>query len=385
MKDYDLHKRNKIFLTGNNEVEGMSEEELSVKKGTDDFDLADDITDVMNKQKEALAYQEKELLGERITWSILNFKRRNLIVRISAAAVLLVIIGISVVIETRTDPKISVYARNMQQVVGVSDTRLILSGKKEVLIKSNDSKIAYAGNGNEIKVDSGVVRQDVEDGEMVYNTVIVPYGKRTQITLADNSSVWLNSGSKLIYPAHFASNKREVYLDGEAIFEVSHNKQKPFHVVTHDVEIKVLGTVFDLSAYNDDKTTSTVLESGSVEMKELGQSIFNTSKATMVPGMMAVYSKEASEIKQAKVDVKQYTSWRDGYISCEKQSLGDILKKISRYYNISIQVSDKSLENETFTGNLDLRNSATQVLAIIAEFINIKIENTNNQILITRV
>jgi ferric-dicitrate binding protein FerR (iron transport regulator) len=385
MKDYDLHKRNKIFLTGNNEVEGMSEEELSVKKGTDDFDLADDITDVMNKQKETLAYQEKELLGERITWSILNFKRRNLIVRISAAAVLLVIIGISVVIETRTDSEISVYARNMQQVVGVSDTRLILSGKKEVLIKSNDSKIAYAGNGNEIKVDSGVVRQDVDDGEMVYNTVIVPYGKRTQITLSDNSSVWLNSGSKLIYPAHFASNKREVYLDGEAIFEVSHNKQKPFHVVTHDVEVKVLGTVFDLSAYNDDKTTSTVLESGSVEMKELGQSIFNTSKATMVPGMMAVYSKEASEITQAKVDVKQYTSWRDGYISCEKQSLGDILKKISRYYNISIQVSDKSLENETFTGNLDLRNSATQVLAIIAEFINIKIENTNNQILITRV
>jgi ferric-dicitrate binding protein FerR (iron transport regulator) len=385
MKDYDLHKRNKIFLTGNNEVEGMSEEELSVKKGTDDFDLADDITDVMNKQKEALAYQEKELLGERITRSILNFKRRNLNVRISAAAVLLVIIGISVVIETRTDSEISVYARNMQQVVGVSDTRLILSGKKEVLIKSNDSKIAYAGNGNEIKVDSGVVRQDVEDGEMVYNTVIVPYGKRTQITLSDNSSVWLNSGSKLIYPAHFASNKREVYLDGEAIFEVSHNKQKPFHVVTHDVEVKVLGTVFDLSAYNDDKTTSTVLESGSVEMKELGQSIFNTSKATMVPGMMAVYSKEASEITQAKVDVKQYTSWRDGYISCEKQSLGDILKKISRYYNISIQVSDKSLENETFTGNLDLRNSATQVLAIIAEFINIKIENTNNQILITRV
>jgi len=385
MKDYDLHKRNKIFLTGNNEAEGMSEEELSVKKGTDDFDLADDITDVMNKQKETLAYQEKELLGERITRSILNFKRRNLIVRISAAAVLLVTIGISVVIETRTDSEISVYARNMQQVAGVRDTRLILSGKKEVLIKSNDSKIAYAGNGNEIKVDSGVVRQDVEDGEMVYNTVIVPYGKRTQITLSDNSSVWLNSGSKLIYPAHFASNKREVYLDGEAIFEVSHNKQKPFHVVTHDVEVKVLGTVFDLSAYNDDKTTSTVLESGSVEMKELGQSIFNTSKATMVPGMMAVYSKEASEITQAKVDVKQYTSWRDGYISCEKQSLGDILKKISRYYNISIQVSDKSLENETFTGKLDLRNSATQVLAIIAEFINIKIENTNNQILITRV
>lgn len=385
MKEKDLNKRTEDFLADDNRKGRMREVELSVKNSDDDFDLDNVVADAMAGQKETLTYREKEILGAKITRSISNYKRRNLIVRTSAAAVLLVVIGISAIIFQSKDSEISVYARSLQQVEKTGDTRLILSGKKEVLIKSNDSKIAYVQSGNEIKVDTGVVNQAVEDGEMVYNTVIVPYGKRTQITLSDNSLVWLNSGSKLVYPARFASDKREVYLDGEAIFEVSHNKQHPFHVLTHDVEVRVLGTVFDLSAYNDDETTSTVLESGSVEMKDLSGSVFNTSKVTMVPGTMAVYSKGGNGITQSKVDVKQYTSWREGYISCQKQSLGDILKKISRYYNVSIQLSDKSLENETFTGNLDLRNSATQVLAIIAEFINIRIENTNNQILITRI
>lgn len=374
MKERDLQKRTEDFLADENWAERAK-----------DDDLAKDIVEVIATPNKTLTYTEKEELGHRIDRSILNYKRRNLLVRISAAAVLLVIIGISAVIFRPNDSAISVYARNVQQVEQSGNTRLILSGKKEVLIKSNDSKIAYVGSGNEIKVDTSVVSQAVGDDEMVYNTVIVPYGKRTQITLSDNSSVWLNSGSKLVYPARFASDKREVYLEGEAIFEVSHNKQHPFHVLTHDVEVRVLGTVFDLSAYNDDKTTSTVLESGSVEMRENSGSLFGTSKVTMVPGTLAVYSQGGGEITQSKVDVKQYTSWREGYIACEKQSLGHILKKISRYYNVSIQVGDKSLEDETFTGNLDLRNSASQVLAIIAEFINIKIENTNNQILITRI
>lgn len=384
MKNEDSNKRAEDFLADDNWAE-LKNELKSPGESSADFVLAQTIAETLAGEKETLSQAEREVLESRITHSISNYKRRNLIVRISAAAVLLVAIGISAIVFRNSDSSISVYARQMQQADVNGDTRLILSGKKEVLIKSNDSKIAYVGNGKEIKVDTGFVNQTVEDDEMVYNTVIVPYGKRTQITLSDNSLVWLNSGSKLVYPARFASDKREVYLEGEAIFEVSHNKQQPFHVLTHDVEVKVLGTVFDLSAYNDDKTTSTILVAGSVEMKENSRSLFNTPQVTMIPGTMAVYSKGASEITQSEVDAKQYTSWRDGYISCDKQSLGDILKKISRYYNVSIQVSDKSLENETFTGNLDLRNSATQVLAIIAEFINIRIENTNNQILITRV
>jgi ferric-dicitrate binding protein FerR (iron transport regulator) len=217
------------------------------------------------------------------------------------------------------------------------------------------------------------------------NTVIVPYGKRAQITLSDNSKIWLNSGSKLIYPACFATNKREVYLEGEAIFEVSHNKKHPFIVITADLDVRVLGTVFNVSSYRDDQTTSTILESGSVELNYKSNSVFGRSKELMVPGMLAIYNPEQGNVEQSKVNTRHYTSWRDGYFIFEKQPLGGILKKISRYYNVSVRLSDEELGKETFSGNLDLKNSPDQVLKIIAELISAKVENIDNQIVITRI
>jgi len=385
MTENKFHKKAEDYLADDAWVERMKEIDLPVKTADHDFNIANDILNSVAASGQTLAPGDKRILGNRIIKSISGYKRRRLIISVGAAAVLLVIIGISAVIGTKNDPDIVAYARNNKGSERIGDTRLILAGKKEILLKSNDSKIAYAQNSAEIKVDTEFVNQTVEDNEIVYNTVVVPYGKRTQIILSDDSHVWLNSGSKLIYPARFASDKREVYLEGEAIFEVSHNEQRPFRVVTQNVEVKVLGTVFDLSAYTDDKITRTVLENGSVEMTSNGNSIFKSFKVTMVPGTMATYNGESDGIKQDKVDTKLYTSWREGYIACEKQSLGDILKKISRYYNINIRLNDESLADETFTGNLDLRNSAPQVLAIIAEFINVKIENTDNQIIITRI
>jgi len=156
-------------------------------------------------------------------------------------------------------------------------------------------------------------------------------------------------------------------------------------VITHDIEVKVLGTVFDVSAYTDDATSSAILESGSVEMKYKASSLLSQSKVKMVPGTMAVYDPIEKTVKQTQVNTKLYTSWREGYFVFERQSLEEILKKISRYYNVSIQLNDQSLANETFTGPLDLRNSATQVLEIIAVMINAKVEKTDNQIIITRI
>lgn len=351
----------------------------------DESKLAYDILNTVSANNNTFDSSQKDLLGKRITHTINTSKRRNLIISISTAAVFLLLIGLTTFFTMNKESEISVFAHNNQSVLLTGNTRLILSGKEEIQIHSDQSKIAYAGNGKEIQIDSSRVQQVVEDDKMVYNTVVVPYGKRTQVTLSDNSSVWLNSGSKLIYPARFADKKREVYLEGEAIFEVSHNKQRPFHVITRDMEIKVLGTVFDVSAYTDDATSSTVLESGSVELKYKTNSLLSQSKITMVPGMLAVYDPIEKTVKQTQVNTKLFTSWREGYFVFERQSLEEILKKISRYYNVSIQLDDQSLANETFTGPLDLRNSATQVLEIIAVMINAKVENVDNHIIITRI
>ena len=386
MKNKYRDKKAEDILTDDFLVEEMQNKNQSTNLLIEDeYKLANDILNTVSENNGTFDHKQKDLLGKRITHTINTAKRRNLIIRISTAAVFLLLIGITTFFTMNKESEISVFARNNQSIPLTGNTRLILSGKEEIQIQSDQSKIAYTGNGKEIQIDSSRVQQVVEDDKMVYNTVVVPYGKRTQITLSDNSSVWLNSGSKLIYPARFAAEKREVYLEGEAIFEVSHNKQKPFHVITRDVEVKVLGTVFDISAYTDDATSSTILESGSVEMKYKTNSLLNQSKVTMVPGMLAVYDPIEKTVQQTQVNTKLYTSWREGYFVFERQSLGEILKKLSRYYNVSIQLNDQSLANETFTGPLDLRNSATQVLEIIAVMINAKIETADNQIIITRI
>jgi ferric-dicitrate binding protein FerR (iron transport regulator) len=147
----------------------------------------------------------------------------------------------------------------------------------------------------------------------------------------------------------------------------------------------VLGTIFNISSYKDDQTINTILESGSVELNYKGHSLFSQTKETMVPGTLAVYDPKKGTVLQSKVNTEQYLSWRDGYFVFEQQPLGEILKKISRYYNVSIQMNDQELAKETFSGPLDLKNSPTQVLGVIAEIINVKIENIDNQIIITRI
>jgi ferric-dicitrate binding protein FerR (iron transport regulator) len=351
-----------------------------------EFALASDIHNQINKYKNTLDPKSKQLIGTKIVRSINSHKRRKLVFRISSAAVLLLIVGISVLFEIGGESEIRTFAKNNSLETTSNNTRLILSGEKEIEINTDASKIEYAGNGNTIRIDaSEEVIQNVEANEMALNTVIVPYGKRTQITLSDNSTIWLNSGSKLIYPAKFAADKREVYLEGEAIFEISHNKQHPFHVITQNVEVKVLGTVFNLSAYKDDHTVNTVLESGSVELKYRSNSIFGQSKAAMVPGMLATYDPIKGNIEQTQVNTSHYTSWREGYFIFKREPLSNILKKVSRYYNVSIQLNNQEMANETFSGQLDLRNSAIQVLEVIAEIMSVEVESVGNQILITRI
>jgi ferric-dicitrate binding protein FerR (iron transport regulator) len=374
------------FLTDDSSIRKIQTNASSENSfNSKEFAIATDIYSIVVEKKITLSEDQKEILGRRVAHTIYSYKRKQMIWRLSAAAVLLIIIGISVLFRINEEPDIRKFAINNSFSPMNGNTRLILSGKEEIEIETNLSNIEYAGNGNEIKIDaSRQVNQKVEDHRAVLNTLVVPYGKRAQIILSDKSKVWVNSGSKLIYPAKFASDKREVFLDGEAIFEVSHDKFHPFHVLTRNIEVKDLGTVFNLSAYNDDPTTNTVLESGSVELSYKDGSLLGPSKVSMVPGMLAVYDPERRVVIQTKVNTKQYTSWREGYFTFEKQPLDGILRKISRYYNVSIQLKDQKLANETFSGSLDLRNSSSQVLEIIAEIINAKVENIDNQITITR-
>jgi len=284
-----------------------------------------------------------------------------------------------------TQSDIRKYATGISVASDAQFTRLLLSGGKEIQIETQESRIEYSKNGEEVIVDARpkVEQNGLQDANS-FHTVIVPYGKRTRITLSDNSTIWLNSGSRLVYPATFDPDKREVYLEGEAMFEVDHDAKRPFYVLSRDIEVKVLGTVFNLCAYSDENTTKTVLESGAVELRYAGKSILGQSKEKMFPGMLAVFNPENKSISQTKVNTKDFTSWKDGYLVLEKNTLESIAKKLSRYYNVSIVFDNQELANETFSGDLDLRKSTTQVLELIAEMTDIEITQDDHQIKIRK-
>lgn len=347
--------------------------------------IAREILKSVDDDKIIFSPEHKELLDNRIIDSIDRHKRNKLFAVSGIAAGILLLVSLTFLFQMKRQPEISRFASAVAIQPGYEYTQLILADKKEVQIRAEESKIKYSENGAEVKIDTlKKVGQQVETSGATYNTLVVPYGKRARITLSDSSTIWINSGSKLIYPAKFTKEKREVYLEGEAMFYVHHDEKNPFYVLTHNLDVKVLGTIFNISAYRDDQTVSTVLEQGSVELHYDNRSIFGSSVEKMVPGMLAVYDPAKNTLLQTKVNTKDYTSWKDGYVILEKCPLDDIIRRLSRYYNIPIELDDQELAHETFSGYLDLRNSATQVLDTIAEMINIEIIRSGDQIKIKK-
>lgn len=360
----------------------LSDEFLSgeLQKGTlgnevsreEELFLANQILRSVKFRPLAFAAEQKENLDQRIMESIRKSKKRRRIAWIGSAAVLLVLFGVTSLFLNLNQSGLRNYA-GLSAYSASANTRIVLSGEKEIQIESQESKIEYSGSGTEIRIDASKKLEQQVSGANDFNTILVPFGKRSRITLSDNSVVWLNSGSKLIYPARFADEKREVFLDGEAMFEVSHDEKHPFFVLTRNLDVQVLGTVFNVCAYSDEHTVSTVLESGSVELRYDNRVLLGAKKEMMVPGMLAVYNPLEESITQTKVNTRDYTSWKDGFVVLDKNSLGSIAKRLSRYYNVSIVFEDPKLSEETFSGYLDLKNSAVQVLEIISEIVDIEI------------
>ena len=189
------------------------------------------------------------------------------------------------------------------------------------------------------------------------NVLKIPYGKKLSVTLQDGTVVMLNSGSTLSYPASFSGKaKREVYLQGEAFFEVAKNPEQPFFVKTNTIYTQVYGTVFNVSAYTEDGVAEVVLVEGSVGVGEVD---VNTSKT---PQMLKP-SQKASKLLDVEsgfvvedVDVSSYVSWTKGILTFENEAMSNIIKKLERQYNIRIINQFEELGERRFTGMFDVED-----------------------------
>jgi ferric-dicitrate binding protein FerR (iron transport regulator) len=188
-------------------------------------------------------------------------------------------------------------------------------------------------------------------GEIQYAEIEVMYGQTSHLFLFDGTEVWLNSGTKLRYPNQFNQNERNVFIEGEAFFKVAPNKNLPFKVRAGELEVEVLGTSFNVTAYKDEPDQSVVLVEGKVQINNTkGEKI-----AEILPGQVAVKSDGVPGLKIQHEDPYSYTSWKDGKVTFSGEKLSEIARKIERWYNVEIRFENENLKDYRFTGTI-LRN-----------------------------
>jgi len=241
------------------------------------------------------------------------------------------------------------------------NTQLILSDEETIIMEEEESVIDYTDGG------AIVVNTNMNEHKKVsaYNSLIVPYGKRSKLMLEDGTTVWVNSGSKLIYPVTFTDKNREVYLEGEAYFEVSEDKSKPFIVQTKIMDIKVLGTGFNITAYGNEDKASAVLVHGSIELNVNKHALFSSKKKVILPQERAIYDAKGNTLNVKDVDTEFYVSWKDGYMKFNNSKLKTIIDRMEKYYDVHISIRDADLLGKTFTGKLDLKQDIDEVINII--------------------
>ena len=197
---------------------------------------------------------------------------------------------------------------------------------------------------------------DNTDKPLEYHKLTVPYGKTFQLVLSDGTKVHLNAGTFLKYPVRFVKGKtREVFMEGEAFFDVHKNKEQPFIVNADDLGVKVLGTRFVVSSYPEDAYVNTVLLEGSVGLYKSSQKKDREEYTVLEPGFMGAWSKEQGDISVKEVDTGIYTAWTKGRMVFSHMKFKDIIKKLARCYNVSITNSNTQLGEETFTATFDVK------------------------------
>lgn len=191
--------------------------------------------------------------------------------------------------------------------------------------------------------------------------VIVPAGQRVQLVLEDGTRVWLNSKSKLTYPASFGNDTREVTLDGEGFFEVTRNEEKPFIVKTHKYDVKVLGTTFNVYAYNTKSSSfETSLLHGSVDVI----STENSNSHVLLKPHEKV-TEENGILQKSTIDNLDRYRWKDGLICLDDEPFEDLMKKFSVYYDIQIKIENPTVRDYRCTGKFRQSDGVEYALKVI--------------------
>ena len=274
----------------------------------------------------------------------------------AAAAIILLFITIRLMQPgvLHADSDLVAFARQSVDTLSTSgETQLILSKNRVVSIKEDEAIIKYGDSGIKVQ-DADVQKEDVAS----FNQLIIPRGKRSKLTLSDGTEVWVNAGTRVVYPSEFKGNSREIYVDGEVYLDVAHDEKRPFFVRTKQVSVRVLGTKFNVMAYEAEANANIVLVSGSVSVDTE-----HSRKTVLTPNQMFSLSGDKESVRT--VDATRYTLWTKGLYLFESEDLAVVFNRLSNYYGADIKY-DPALAKLKCSGKLDVKDNLEKVLNSLA-------------------
>ena len=240
----------------------------------------------------------------------------------------------------------------------------LANGKMIYLDSVGNGALALQGNVQLIKLSNGQIAYKHEQGEvstkMEYNTLSNPRGSKViHMVLSDGSKVWLDVASSITYPVSFTGNERKVSITGEAYFEVAHDAMKPFYVSHRDMNIRVLGTHFNVNAFEDEGADIKVtLLEGKVNVNN------QASKETLKPGQQAIVNDKIKIIND--VDLDEVMGWKNGYFEFNNSGLANVLSQVSRWYNVDVVYKGYNKPRQ-FMGEIQRDLNLSEILKILAK------------------
>ncbi|WET04231.1 FecR domain-containing protein [Flavobacterium sp. YJ01] len=335
----------------------------------------------LNSDKQLTAY-ELEDSYEHLK-SKLPLKQEEKVIsiwpRIAVAASITVLLGLGIfyfTISKQQEQNIQVVEKTVDIAPGGNKGILTLSNGKQIILSDISSKDIIAKEGEEdevtIKMDeNGVITYVINPNSDIskedvnsFNTLSTPTGGQYNIVLADGTKVFLNAVSSIKYPTQFNGHQRIVELEGEAYFEVAKNKSKPFLVKSDNQTIEVLGTHFNVHAYNNESLVKTTLLEGSVAVS------YKNQKTILKPGQQSNTSNNFNKIVVKEVDTEEAIAWKNGRFKFDNADLKSVMKQLERWYGIKVEYRG-DISDVRFNGGTFRNKNLSEVLKVL-ELSNIK-------------
>ena len=304
----------------------------------------------------------ERIMEEKDSYDVLPKARKMTWVRSAAAAIVLVLLGTGYyyIAAHKQPQKVSVFQQTKTMDIAppnsVNAVLTLSNGEKIILDSTGNGVVAMEGNVNVVKMPNGELAYKGSSENIQYNTLSNPRGSKViSLVLADGSKVWLNAASTLKYPTAFVGNERKVEVSGEAYFEVSHNAAMPFIVDKGETSVRVLGTHFNVNAYDDESSVNVTLLEGSVKVVKGNEDIL------ISPGQQAeVFNNivPSNPIEVHTADVDETMAWKNGLFSYKGADIETIMRQVSRWYNVDV-VIEKPVKEKFYaqvSRNTDVSN-----------------------------